>query len=287
MIATVGLALAGTAYAGGPIVPTPGDEQLGEAGGIRYVADSSRTGDDADAISYTGCPKPGHRWRLTGGGVRAGAAIPAISGSQPQDLFSSLGDPDTDKDDYWRTEVESSGAGSKFTGYAICAKLKALTYPEVPVPQGLTPPTTVSDPCPGRTEPTGGGGVVFSTSSMPIISTYPDDGFWTLALTGTLDTSSFAYNSYICFSPKGIKTVTKSTRLKSLGSKSVEARCRGGRHVIGGGIRVGDPFQAVAFASFPIDAGDKGKVPDDGWRAGAQSTTTQTQSLRAYAICKS
>lgn len=285
-IAALGLALAATATAGGPIVPTPGDVQLGKAGGIRYVADTSRTTTDPDAISYTGCPNPGNQWRLTGGGVRAGAGITAITGSQPQDLYSSLGDADLDRDDYWRTEVESSGAGTRYTGYAICAKLKALSYPEIQVPQGLVAPTTVTDPCPGRTEPTGGGGWVSSLNSVPIISMFPDGAGWTLILTGSLDTNSFAYNTYICSSPKGFKTVTKATRIKSLGSKSVEARCPRKRHVVGGGIEVASPSAAVAFASFPIDAGDKDKVPDDGWRVGAQSKTTQQQTLRAYAICK-
>ncbi len=261
-------------------------------------ATSSSAGPAASATSPTRIELPtkwmrsripavraGNQWRLTGGGFTAGASVLGVSGSQPQDLFSSLGDEDSALDDYWRTEVQSSGAGAKFTGYAICAKLEALSYNRVTVPPGVVTPTTVSDQCPGRTVPTGGGGSS-GFDGPPIISMYPDGGNWTLVFDGTVSASSFALNDYICLGPKGIRTETKSTKLTSLDSKSIEAECSGKRHVVGGGLEVGFPSAAITFASFPIDAGDRDKVPDDGWRVGAQSTTTQKQTLRAYAICK-
>jgi len=283
--ALVALTAASAATAGGPINPTPGDKKLGTEGGIAYVSDSGRTDDPTGTYSFAGCPKVGHKWRLIGGGVSTGAAITGIRESVPQDLSDFFDDDDTDADDYWRAAVTGPTMGTKFTSFAICAKLKGLSYNRVDVPPSLLDPTTVSDPCPGRTEPTGGGGSTGFTGNS-ITSMFPDGDSWTLVIDNTVPANQLASNDYICGSPKGLKTVRKSQDIPSLDSSNAVAECPGRRHVVGGGVELQFPSAGDALASYPIDDGDKGKTPDDGWRAAVQSTTTEKQRMTTYAICR-
>ena len=143
----------------------------------------------------------------------------------------------------------------------------------------------MTDPCPGRSEPVGGGGST-GFSVNPIASMYPDGSEWTFVVDGTIDPGDFATNNFVCGSPKDIRTGTETAKVPALGAKSATAMCPGRSHVTGGGVELRFPTLGDVFASFPIDDGDKGKTPDDGWRAGIQSTGMVQQTERIYAICR-
>ena len=44
--------------------------------------------------------------------------------------------------------------------------------------------------------------------------------------------------------------------------------------------------QARLLASVPVDDGDPGALPDDGWRGAAFNDTGTAKKLSVYAICR-
>ena len=57
--------------------------------------------------------------------------------------------------------------------------------------------------------------------------------------------------------------------------------------VLGGGVRASGPGDASHVTkSRPIDTGDAGTVPDDGWRGAITNTSDQDLTMTVYAVCR-
>jgi hypothetical protein len=83
--------------------------------------------------------------------------------------------------------------------------------------------------------------------------------------------------------------IYKTTELKPLpagAQVTAVARCPNDTSVVGGGIEISDANTATGISSsYPTDDGDKGKRPDDGWVAIANSRSAGDKQLRATAVC--
>jgi hypothetical protein len=68
-------------------------------------------------------------------------------------------------------------------------------------------------------------------------------------------------------------------------ARTLTARCPDNRHLLGGGASAGQGSIAAAYvsSSFPIDDDDRGKAPDDGWRARVYGS--DQADARAVAVC--
>ena len=66
--------------------------------------------------------------------------------------------------------------------------------------------------------------------------------------------------------------------------QAIEAKCPLGTHVVGGGAGA-DNGNADINESRPMDSGDNGNAPDDGWLA-YFNDTANASDMRVYAICE-
>lgn len=96
---------------------------------------------------------------------------------------------------------------------------------------------------------------------------------------GTMDT--FAMCS------KGArKFVTETGEIEANETGKLKASCTGGRHVIGGGAAIFGPIaDARLNSSYPYDSGDRGKKPDDGWKARGVNLSGAELSFAVTVIC--
>ena len=69
-------------------------------------------------------------------------------------------------------------------------------------------------------------------------------------------------------------------------SKRQVARCPRGTHVYGGGTSAAQTFgEGVVNASYPIDLGDRGAVPDDGWAVSYDNYLDAPEDSIVTAVC--
>ena len=84
----------------------------------------------------------------------------------------------------------------------------------------------------------------------------------------------------------GISYVTKRFHVKGSARATGVARCPKRTHVLGGGERSAGGYGSIVLnQTFPLDSGDRGTQPDDGWkvRVGNQKSTKAT--VKVNAIC--
>jgi hypothetical protein len=73
----------------------------------------------------------------------------------------------------------------------------------------------------------------------------------------------------ICLRPAdfdaGLKYVYRDVPDSSNGNRSAKVACGGGYHAVGGGGLIA-PSESWINSSYPVDGGDPGRTPDDGWK---------------------
>ena len=282
----VALLPATDAMAGSQADPRPGDKQLGTKGGLAYVSDKVTSTNPSNTESDAACPKLGKGWRIAGGGFRSGDSSANILGSRSLDIYLPFGDDDIHPDDFW--EVSANPAvGKKLTSYAICMKEPKLKYVQVDVPDSASSHRTSTDTCAGKGRPTGGGGLIATTGSY-LSSTFPiGKHAWSIAAFDAINGFGGMTSDFACLSSRKIFQTGRSKSVHAGAVKAITAKCPAHSHVTGGGA----DFVATAgagkqLASYPVDGGDRDKVPDDGWRVQGRNLTAASIFLDAWAICK-
>jgi hypothetical protein len=82
----------------------------------------------------------------------------------------------------------------------------------------------------------------------------------------------------------GFRYVTKNYPSQSEALRTLSAPCPRGTHVWGGGhYNTGGFSEALPRHSYPYDGGDRGKSPDDGWKA--QVSAQEGVIVSVYATC--
>jgi hypothetical protein len=153
--------------------------------------------------------------------------------------------------------------------------------------------------CPTGTKLSGGGVEVGGDSHKnevatsepldgPDAGTLPDDGWFGTGNNG-LDHSVALFVFAVCASDGSFK-YPHSIRHAVDDNSQVSAAvfCPAGTHVTGGGVEITGTDDGIEVAdSFPVDGGDTGRVPDNGWRGTVNNDNTGgTRQMQAFAICR-
>jgi hypothetical protein len=147
--------------------------------------------------------------------------------------------------------------------------------------------------CPGRRVTSGGGAFVSgATSEAPLIVAVPDKptdattprrGSWTSGINNLGAGAKTLVGYAICARPRGIVRNTKVLEAPvTLTSMTVKAPCPAGSSVLGGGFDT-NYNDSRPIESAPYDGGDRGRVPDDGWRG--RAVVGDTRDFQVTAIC--
>jgi hypothetical protein len=90
----------------------------------------------------------------------------------------------------------------------------------------------------------------------------------------------------VCGALDGVKIKSQSEPSPSFRRATSKVRCPAGLHAVGGGgYTTGSYGEQRVVGSAPFDSGDRGRAPDDGWRATADNVTGPDQSLLAFVLC--
>jgi hypothetical protein len=227
----------------------------------------------------------------TGGGA-------ALSGTDPNldlELHSTypLGDLQ------WNIDANnSSGNPAQMTMYAVCSKAN-FQYPRVKVDVKPGSSRVAHVACPAGTKVVGGGVLMdggdhsvevgsSEPSDGPDSNSKPDDAWSGTGNNGTAGTIQMRVGA-VCTSHGSYKVVESArTPLPDAAAATAEALCPTGTRVTGGGvdIRGVDPSLEVQ-SSFPIDTGDIGFEPDNGWSGTAYNDDSgQPDHMSTFAICQ-
>ena len=169
-----------------------------------------------------------------GGGYSAGKSFNLINMTRPLDYT----DADQKADDYWEVESNSSGVGTKITGYAVCMKEPKLKYATEVAPDSSDAERTLSVACPGKTEPIGGGASI-SHSDSYLESLYPSGKSFKAEVHDFSDgTGNFAADA-ICLKNPSVETVKRTLRVQRQLDPQRQGPRRGAGH--GDGQPLPDP----------------------------------------------
>lgn len=285
--------LVGVAFAGSTPDPNTADKSLGKAGKLRYASDSDplKLSNSGYAFPIAGCGP--ETYNTVGGGVRMPGPDPGtrrIAGSKPFDWY----DTDSLPEDGWSVSGFGGSAG-KLTSYAICAKGVNLEYKSGTVPEQPKAVRTFGIACPGDTDVIGGGSQI-ATSQSYINSSYPYDNGdkgkapnngWAVRVFDTIGGSGGFQVFAICAKQEKVsyKTAT-AKKLKSNHASNQKLSCPKGEHAVSGGSKVSGPGDGAHLeGSYPFDSGDKGKVPDDGFKLSTFNDHGSKKNVRSTLIC--
>lgn len=134
-------------------------------------------------------------------------------------------------------------------------------------------------------------GDAYLNSSYPVdlldADSKPDDG-WRIVV-NVLDAGPASNLDVVASCDRGPAPAyrQRSRTAPSGTSVRVTAPCRPRQHVLGGGAFVGGASSEAQIASsYPVDKGDRDKVPDDAWRVVVANRTGADKSVLVRAICK-
>jgi hypothetical protein len=153
--------------------------------------------------------------------------------------------------------------------------------------------------CPTGTQLSGGGVEVGGDSHKnevattepldgPDAGTLPDDGWFGTGNNG-LDQPVALFVFAVCASDGSFKYPHSIRRAVDDNNQvSAAVFCPAGTHVTGGGVEITGNDDGIEVAdSFPVDGGDTGRVPDNGWRGTVNNDNTGgTHQMQAFAICR-
>lgn len=275
-------------------------EGLGGSDGVRYVRTTvtipASTGVPTSARAVATCPEG---WEAVGGGQ----TIPAGEG---RGISTSM---KLGKRQWNARAWQSHHAASTLTTYAACLRTTGMNeedQTEWELPAG---PLSVdqSGSCPDGHVISGGvlyngaspDGVIQEAdpedftlnSSYPVddssdVGSIPDDGWrGRVHYTGP---GGESVGVFLWCLPGKLPAYSKASVTVAAGeSMRTRALCPAGRPVFGGGVRASGPGDASHVTkSRPIDTGDAGTVPDDGWRGAITNTSNQDLTMTVYAVCR-
>jgi hypothetical protein len=258
---------------------------LGQEGGLKYVRAQT-------TVAATGATRAGaytevrcgrRPWKTTGGGA-------ALSGDAGASFLSQI---QTGSRATTGAAWHALQPQRKLSVYGICSKSKAVswagqlqTFP--PAPSTLGASITCAE-----VHVLGGG--VFANHEDSYINTTmpmdagdpdssPDDGWRAFdALLAGTSAPMIVYD--ICRTGPPPVYRSASRQLDPGEALTLRARCNAG-HVTGGGAYVsGLADDAHMAVSRPIDGGDRGRVPDDGWEATVSNDSAAPETATVHAIC--
>jgi hypothetical protein len=291
-IVLVGLATA-PAIAGEQQDPNIGDEFLGKANGLRYASDANAfnpLNNDFASVDV-GCGPSA--WHQLGGGVGTFGETSATYAASGRGV--DFGDTGDDVDD----GVYASGYGPKggtVTGYSICRRGAGLEYERKEMPDGAGAGRTGTIRCTGANRRVSSGSAFISTSGSSTNSSYPIDGpdkgrvpddGWKGRVVDTAGGPG-GFSMYSVCTRDSLNYVRARRRMVPTGTaRNKTAACANSQQVVGGGVKVsGAIAQARLLESVPVDDGDAGVVPDDGWRGAVFNAGGPAKRLSVYAICR-
>ncbi len=286
------LVLASPAYAGGPTDPVGGEQKLGQVAGLKYlretvVVGSSGSWDPPYEGTRIACGGHASSWHVVSGGVRVTGSSEQnlIASTRPNDLDAPFENPDNTTPDDWFESVVSSVLGRTMTGYAVCTK-RWLRYEVTTVPSQPSGERAAKVSCPSNKHVVGGGAFIATTGSH-VNSSYPLKNGWRTRIHDVVGGLGGMEVYAVCRSLGRVRHVSKTVTGVTAGtSRSVVARCRANEHVAGGGGRItGSIADAHLAATYPIDGGDRGKTPDDGWKVVARNSSGGAKKVTAVALC--
>ncbi len=153
--------------------------------------------------------------------------------------------------------------------------------------------------CPRRTKVLGGG--VFTLGGDPVedvevTSTFPDDlvpeagsqpdDGWIGGAVNSSDTAAQMGVDAICGRSVNPKYRSATIALPTGGGAGKTVRCPAKTHVTGGGVfTTGNDKDLEVASTFPMDSGDRGVKPDDGWIGRATNDSGTDQVMTVFAVC--
>ena len=159
------------------------------------------------------------------------------------------------------------------------------------VPPGQTGPVTAQ--CPAGTNVVGGGARIpgFGADAhlnafWPNTTEGPRGGFG-VYMWNQSGPNKTAISHATCLDGPKAKLRSREGETESApDAVALKARCKGSEHVSGGGAYVnGLVDEAFVNSSHPIDGGDPGGAPDDGWRVRVQNRAGFGKGVTAWALC--
>lgn len=268
-------------------------EKLGTEGGLTYVKTTNPLKSKPQPASMNALAVCPDGTVPTGGGsnVSGRPSDPVLAGSTFQN-----GAPG------WETNAwhDAGDSNRKVSSWAICTKKtsKVDVYQDLSDVQAGPAPGIGISGCNTPEQHIVGGGVEGTgpatgwaiVGSRPFdsdtdVDQEPDDEWLAiLQRQAGAGPAEVAVRSVCMEGPTPSYVLKKKTTAD--GFVTLTAKCPNNKSVSGGGVYFGGfPDDAVATTSKPIDDGDKGKVPDDGWETTMYNFAVGAQSFDAYAIC--
>jgi hypothetical protein len=248
-----------------------------KVGGLLYA---SRTVDVAPGEERAGTIHCGSTEIISGG-----VAVPGPSGRMRVNGLV----PD-EGNNAWFSYVDGFGTRERsFKSFAICSKgtFNHVDQDYFPINAGQV--GTGVAICGAGEEVVGGGEAppVGYGDARVIESSSESSTSWRFTWRNTDDGSHSFDVHATCKQGWDLRRAVATEKLKARKLGGATAACRRHEHVVGGGAAVTSDDVAYLTASRPLDDGDKGKAPDDGWRAVLDSASATPADIEALAICRS
>lgn len=271
------------------LLAAPADAaKLGKSGGFTYYKASKTltgTGATQGEIVEARCARGSET--VGGGG--------AVTGPPPTAYLSSSSQGQTRE---WFIEGwHTSAQAAKLTSWAICTKNPdKVSFESQIVTADPGPSSANASVSCEEGHATGGGARAVGAPDDWFLNTMtpfdagdpgdnPDDGWTTYAQRLEPSFGSLLVD-VMCTKGKE-PTYEDKEEVTDDPTVKVTAMCKGDTVVVGGGAFVsGATSQAHVAKSAPVDDGDAGKIPDDGWTATFSNHLVETLHFRANAICR-
>jgi hypothetical protein len=160
-------------------------------------------------------------------------------------------------------------------------------------------PHEVAPLCPKRTKVLGGGAFTVGGSpaeDVEVTSTFPDDlvaeagskpdGGWIGGAVNSSDSASTVGAEAICGRSVNPKYRSGTIPLPTGAVAGRQALCPAKTDATGGGVLSSGSHKDIEVVStFPLDDGDRGAKPDDGWFGRASNDSGSAQEMTVFAIC--
>jgi hypothetical protein len=139
--------------------------------------------------------------------------------------------------------------------------------------------------CPDGTDPTGGGFEQPAIAGRPFWS-FPLGDSWRVFM-HVPSMGAQEVNGYVMCKGGTLRHREKDLQIGAGKTKSAKVGCPGARHVAGGGgLLNAAPGDGWINSSYPVDDGDRGRRPDDGWRVRIYNDDGDSHVMEVHAICQ-